>query len=284
MKMFTQEILVQLDADRYAKLFVRVWKPEASIGTVFCIHGFTGNGSDFEYLADFLAANNYTVVCPDMLGRGLSAYLGEGANYDFNLYAKCLRALDQFSGRENHYIGTSWGGTIALIYLYMVRARVTKVVLNDVPMLGGVDVDGIRAEIVKDSQALFATRAEARDYVRSTRRFMGPVEEQVLARYIDNKIIETPAGFRLAYDPATTGNFAAMTGREYDLYALVAKINARFLFLYGRDSGFNDREAFDRARTVRPDLWRADNVDAGHPPSLMTLDQAMLILGFLTAA
>jgi hypothetical protein len=44
-----------------------------------------------------------------------------------------------------------------------------------------------------------------------------------------------------------------------------------------------DRAAIRQARQTRPDLWCVDNIDAGSPPSLMTLDQALLILGFLAA-
>ncbi len=278
----TQEILIRL-GDRYASMFVRIWQPAGPPrGSVFCLHGFTGNGSDFDYLAAFLCRNGYLVVCPDLLGRGRSAYLGGG--YDINVYYNCLRALGQFAGKENHFIGSSWGGTILLLFLYMTRSRATKVVLNDVPMLGGANVDHIRTEIIRDSEAKFATRADAEAYVRSTRSFMGPVEEGVFSRYVANKIISDAEGFRLAYDPATTGNFGSMAGRDYDLFQIVAKVQARFLLMYGRDSNFIDRPAIERTRLVRPDLWVADNVDAGHPPSLMTIDQALLILGFLTSA
>ncbi|MEZ2333751.1 alpha/beta hydrolase [Mesorhizobium sp. RCC_202] len=278
----TQEILIRL-GDRYASMFVRIWQPAGTPrGSVFCLHGFTGNGSDFDYLAAFLCRNGYLVVCPDLLGRGRSAYLGGG--YDINVYYSCLRALGEFAGKENHFIGSSWGGTILLLFLYMTRSRATKVVLNDVPMLGGANVDHIRAEIVRDSEAKFATRADAEAYVRATRSFMGPVEEAVFSRYVANKIVSDAEGFRLAYDPATTGNFGSMAGRDYDLFQIVAKLQARFLLMYGRDSNFIDRPAIERTRLVRPDLWVADNVDAGHPPSLMTIDQALLILGFLTAA
>jgi len=106
----------------------------------------------------------------------------------------------------------------------------------------------------------------------------------VFNRYVENRIAAGPDGFRLAYDPATTGNFDALAGREYDLFPIAAKIDARILLLYGRDSQVIDRRAIERTRLARPDLWLVDNIDAGDPPSLMTLDQALLILGFLSAA
>jgi pimeloyl-ACP methyl ester carboxylesterase len=263
-------------------MFVRIWRPIGTPrATVFCLHGFTGNGSDFDYLAAFLCRNGFLVVCPDLLGRGRSAYLGSG--YDINIYYKCLRALGEFAGKENHFIGSSWGGTILLLFLYMTRSKASKVVLNDVPMLGGSNVDSMRSEIIRDSQEKFSTRQEAEAYVRATRDFLGPVDTAVFDRYVANKVVPGADGFRLAYDPATTESFGTMTGRDYDLFLVAAKIDARFLLMYGRESRFIDRQALARARQQRPDVWVVDNIDAGHPPSLMTLDQALLILGFLTA-
>ena len=277
----TQEILIRLD-DRYAAMFVRIWRPAGTPrATVFCLHGFTGNGADFDYLAAFLCRNGFLVICPDLLGRGRSAYLGSG--YDINLYSKCLRALGEFAGTENHFIGTSWGGTILLLFLHMTRSRAAKIILNDVPMLGGPKVDAMRNEVMKESTLAFETRAAAKNYLSATRAVMGPVEEAVFNRYVENRIAASQDGFRLAYDPATTGNFGAMTGREYDLFPIAAKTDAHILLMYGRDSHFIDRQAIDRTRVIRPDLGLVDNIDAGNPPSLMTLDQALLILGFLSA-
>jgi len=277
----TQEILIRL-GDRYASMFVRIWQPASTPrGSVFCLHGFTGNGADFDYLAAFLCRNGYLVVCPDLLGRGRSAYLGAG--YDIDLYFRCLHALGQFAGKENHFIGTSWGGLILTLFLYANRGRVDRIVLNDVPLIGSPKVDALRDAVVRESTLTFETRAAARDYLRAANSRMGKIEPATFDHFIDNRVAAAPAGFRLAYDPATTGNFEAMTGRDYDLFPMVAKLDARLLLMYGRESEFIDKTALERAHRARPDLCVVENVDAGHPPSLMTTDQAFLVLGFLSA-
>ena len=113
---------------------------------------------------------------------------------------------------------------------------------------------------------------------------MGQVDRSTLDRFIDNRVATVPGGFRLAYDPATTGNFEAMTGREYDLFPMVAKLDARLLLMYGRESELVDESALERTRRARPDLCVVETTDACNPPSLMTPEQAFLILGFLSAA
>ncbi|RUU00176.1 hypothetical protein EOD12_19815 [Mesorhizobium sp. M7A.T.Ca.TU.009.02.1.1] len=201
-----------------------------------------------------------------------------------NVYSKCLRALGEFAGTENHFIGTSWGGTILLLFLQMTRSKAARIILNDVPMIGGPNIDAMRDEVLKESTLAFETRAMAKDYLSATRAVMGPIEDTVFNRYVENRIATGPRGFRLAYDPATTGNFGALAGREYDLFPIAAKIDARILLMYGRGSQVIERQIIERTRLARPDLWLVDNIDAGEPPSLMTLDQALLILGFLSAA
>jgi len=277
----TQEILIRL-GDRYATMFVRIWQPAGTPrGSVFCLHGFTGNGADFDYLAAFLCRNGYLVICPDLLGRGRSAYLGGG--YDTNLYSRCLHALGQFAGKENHFIGTSWGGLILTLFLYANRGRVDRIVLNDVPLTGGPRVDALRDAVIRESTLTFETRAAARDYLRAANSRMGKVERTTFDHFIDNRVASAPDGFRLAYDPATTANFAAMTGREYDLFPMVAKLDARLLLMYGRGGDLANESALERTRRARPDLCVVETTDAGNPPSLMTTDQAFLVLGFLSA-
>ncbi len=280
-EVLTQEILIRL-GDRYASMFVRIWQPAGqSRGTVYCLHGFTGNGADFDYLAAFLCRNGYLVICPDLLGRGRSAYLGSG--YDIDLYSRCLRALGQFTGKENHFVGTSWGGLILILFLHATRGRVDRIVLNDVPMVGGPKVDALRNAAIRESTLAFETRAAAREYLRAANSRMGQVEQAAFDRFIDNRIASDPGGFRLAYDPATTGNFEAMKGRRYDLFPMLAKLDARLMLLYGRESELIDRSALERVYRAGRDLCVADNLDLVSPPSLMTPEQAFVILGFLSA-
>ena len=92
MESYSEKLLLQL-GDKHGTMFVRVWKPDVSAGTVFCIHGFEGNGSDFAYLANFLFQKGYTVVSPDIVGRGKSTYFGDPAAYSYGTYFTCIGAL-----------------------------------------------------------------------------------------------------------------------------------------------------------------------------------------------
>ncbi len=82
MKPQIEELLLQF-GNVFGTMVVRLWKPANTRGTVFCIHGFEGNGSDFDYLAKHLVQQDFTVVCPDMIGRGKSTFFGETAMFIF---------------------------------------------------------------------------------------------------------------------------------------------------------------------------------------------------------
>src|SRR5262249_32802234 len=92
------------------------------------------SSSDFEYLARFLVQKGLCVVCPDIIGRGASTYFGNADAYDLAAYLTCIGALSKYAGDRNHFIGTAWGGAIALYFLFVTHVKAEKLVLNDVAL------------------------------------------------------------------------------------------------------------------------------------------------------
>src|SRR5687767_4838516 len=85
---------------KFAEMSVDTYEPAQHEATVFCLHDYLGNSRDFRQLGAFLSAHNYRVVCPDMFGRGDSAYLDEPQQYRmethlFGLMAVMQRFADQ---------------------------------------------------------------------------------------------------------------------------------------------------------------------------------------------
>ncbi len=58
------------------------WGDADNPRVLLCVHGLTRNGRDFDELARAMAAH-YRVVCPDVVGRGLSSWLRDPADYGF---------------------------------------------------------------------------------------------------------------------------------------------------------------------------------------------------------
>jgi len=263
----------------FAKLFVRIWRAKTPRATVFCIHGFEGNGSDFDFLAARLQEQDFTVVCPDMIGRGRSAFFGDASKYDLGLYLNCLAAVSKFAGRRNHFIGTSWGGTILIALLSSTPVEADKLVLNDVILRGGPAADDLNARIRLESSLTFSRLAEARAYVRHTRSFLGDLSEESWDHFIRNRLREDNGIYRMAYDPLAV---PSAQQQRFDQVPLLRRVRSELLLMYGAKSPFLDRDAIEAVRKDRDGAVSFTAVEgAGHPLSLMTAPQADIVAAFL---
>lgn len=277
-----EKILLELDGGRVASMFVRIWRPDGEArGTVFCIHGYTGNGSDFDYLAQFLVRLGYAVVCPDMLGRGKSSYLRDSSQYSFELFVRAIAALGRYASDDNVFIGTSWGATIVLLFLRMTSTRCSKLVLNDVCLRSGDDLETMRDTIFGDSAQSFADQQEASAYLLKTRPYLADLPEERVADYLQNKLVEDGARLRLAYDPELPASMAAHRRRAFDFYPLIEKTHTPTLLLYGKDSPLGDKARLRAISQINPAVQYVADIPAGHPPSLMTLNEALLVTGYV---
>ena len=82
--------------------------------TVICVHGLTRNGRDFDALARVLAEDAF-VVCPDVVGRGRSAWLDDPVAYSVTTYAGHIMQLIRHLGvTDVDWVGTSMGGLIGM--------------------------------------------------------------------------------------------------------------------------------------------------------------------------
>ncbi len=272
-----EDVLVQF-GDTFGTMVVRLWRPENSRGSVFCIHGFEGNGGDFDYLAKHLVQQDFTVVCPDLIGRGRSTFFRDASKYDFTAYRNCLAALSKFGGRNNHFLGTSWGGAMTLAFLSGAAVAVDKVILNDVSLRGSPAADRLTHLIRQEASLEFNRIEDAYTYVRRTRSFLGAFSEDLWPAYLRNRIRVENGRFRLAYDPLAV---PAVRQENYDRLHLLEKIKGEVLLLYGEHSQMFDAAAVADALRSRTGISHVSVPGAAHPLSLMTREQALLISEFL---
>ncbi|HLF31892.1 MAG TPA: alpha/beta hydrolase [Xanthomonadales bacterium] len=108
---------------------------------VLCLHGLTRNSKDFNELAMHLAAR-WRVICPDIRGRGQSAWDPRHQHYNPGIYAAdAWRLMDGLGITRFAVIGTSLGGLVAMIMADQQAARLRGIVLNDIgPEIPGAAV------------------------------------------------------------------------------------------------------------------------------------------------
>ena len=117
------------------RLHYRDYPAEASragLPPVVCLPGLTRNARDFEALAASLAGQ-WRVLCPEMRGRGDSAYARNWATYQPLQYINDLGALFEQAKVERFIaIGTSLGGLMTMLLAMMTPDRIVAAALNDI--------------------------------------------------------------------------------------------------------------------------------------------------------
>lgn len=116
---------------------------------VLCLPGLTRNARDFGGLAQRLssmAGGGWRVICPDMRGRGDSAYSKNSATYNPMQYVADVHALlEQIGVTRFVAVGTSLGGLMTMIMAMIDPARIAGAVLNDIgPVIEQDGLDRIR--------------------------------------------------------------------------------------------------------------------------------------------
>ena len=170
------------------KLHFRDYPGRSDRPPLLCLPGLTRNARDFADLAQRLAGE-WRVLCPDLRGRGDSAYAKDSASYNPVQYADDLellladQAIDRFVA-----IGTSLGGILTMLLAARRPERIAGALLNDIgPDLNPVGLARIRdyvgqarsyptwmhaARAVEETQALAFPDYTASDWLAMAKRVM----------------------------------------------------------------------------------------------------------------
>lgn len=247
--------------------------PDAREGrpAILCLPGLTRNARDFASLAERLAGE-WRVVCPDLRGRGDSAYARDSASYVPLQYADDLGQLIAQVGLTRFVaVGTSLGGLLTMILALTVPQMLAGAVLNDIgPVIEDVGLTRIRnyvgqgrsfatwmhaARALEESQGAAFPRFEIADWLRMAKRVMtlGP-NGRIVFDY-DMKIAEP-----LAQQGGEAG---------FDLWpGLEALAGRPVLLLRGALSDLLSVATLDEMARRLPMAEAVTLPDVGHAPTL----------------
>ena len=130
------------------KLHYRDYAGRADRPPLVCMPGLTRNARDFENLAARLAGE-WRVICPDLRGRGDSAYAKDSATYNPLQYVEDIALLLEQEGIGRFVaFGTSLGGLMTMLMALGDASRLAGVLLNDVgPELSSEGLERIRGYV-----------------------------------------------------------------------------------------------------------------------------------------
>ncbi len=266
--------------NRVADLAVRVWEPKGSTASVLCLHGFAGTGQDFEVLAETLCRAGVTVIAPDMIGRGDSAFLGTPEAYSLRAYLVCLTAAAGLQKPLAAQIGTSWGGILMLTWLSTRAFASRGLVLNDVPLRSGPVVQGFRTALREESLRGFPSFEAAAEHVIASRsmEFLTGTARQ---RFLESRILKVGEVWRMRYDPAVAADYGMDVA--FSLLRPLLQAPIPVLMAYGRRSPYGRDPDLPTIAAANPNIRLMPGLDDPHPPSLMKPDQVAQVAGWLSA-
>ena len=257
------------------------WGESDNPRVLICVHGLTRNGRDFDTLAAALA-DDYRVLCPDVVGRGASDWLVDKQGYDYPQYLSDMFALLTHLNTDSvHWVGTSMGGLIGMLLAAQPGSPITRMVMNDVgPLIPKAALARIASYVGDDPQ--FSSMQELDDYLRGIYAPFGPFTDEQWqglvrssARRLDN------AGIGLAYDPGIAVPLRAMPEQDVDLWSTWDKVQCPVLVIRGEQSDLLLADTADQMTVTGPRAELSVLAGMGHAPTLMSEDQIALIARWL---
>ncbi|MGE3690190.1 MAG: alpha/beta fold hydrolase [Novosphingobium sp.] len=211
------------------KLHYRDYAGRGDRPPVLCLPGLTRNARDFAGLAERLAGE-WRVICPELRGRGDSAYAKDSATYNPMQYVEDLGLLFEQAGIERFVaIGTSLGALLTMLLAATGPSRLAAAVLNDIgPEVEEAGLERIRgyvgqgrsfstwmhaARAVEESQRIAFPDYEIGDWLAMAKRTMVLSDNGRIVFDYDMKIAEPFADSPAPSSDAMWAAFAALAGR-----------------------------------------------------------------------
>lgn len=262
-----------LSTTGFHKLHYAEWGDANNPNVLLCLHGLSRNGRDFDYLAQFLAAE-YRVICPDMAGRGASDWLFDAKTYNYPQYLSDITALLARINQDRiDWLGTSMGGILGMILAAQPGTPIKRLILNDVGAF--IPKESLKRIVQYVSQSpTFASLEQATLYLKQILASFGITDENHWDHIVHYSIKEiTPQQFCLSYDPKIIANLAP---EDVNLWAYWQQINCPTLIIRGKESDLLPL-AIAHKMLEKEDTTLVEIEGAGHAPSLMTTAQITTI-------
>lgn len=259
--------------------------------TVVAWHGLARTGRDMDELADHLSARGYRVICPDVIGRGLSQWSPLPAQeYCLAFYARLAQALfDQLKIDRAHWIGTSMGGSIGTVCASGLlqsgmQQRILSLTLNDnAPELAAAAIERIKAYAGRPPA--FDTVGELEAFFRQVYKPFGTLTDAQWHRLTETSVRRLPNG-RVTphYDPAMVQQFSNFPD-DYSIWPHYDALKIPVLCLHGVQSDLvlpaTIAELLQRGPGLLGLTQIAEIAGCGHAPALNVAAQLTRVADFI---
>jgi pimeloyl-ACP methyl ester carboxylesterase len=284
----TRKRFLGLSAAGFHSVSYAEWGDPHAQHVVICAHGLTRNARDFDALAHALETRA-RVICPDVVGRGQSAWLSRAQDYSYPQYLSDVTALiarvtaDCGPDAKIDWVGTSMGGLIGMLLAAMPGNPLRRMVMNDVgPVIPKAALERIAMYVGKAPR--FGSMAEAERYVRSVSTSFGAHTDRQWRHLTEhNTRVENDGGIRMNYDPGIAVAFSATPLEDVVLWESWDRIRCPVLILRGAESDLLLPEIAQEMLRRGPPARLVEFPGVGHAPTLMSAAQIEPVCEFLLA-
>jgi pimeloyl-ACP methyl ester carboxylesterase len=282
---FVQDNVRCVSATGLHRMAYTEWGEHDNPNVLVCVHGLTRSGRDFDDLARALA-DEYRVICPDVVGRGHSDWLRDPAGYGFPQYvADMVALLARLDVEAVHWLGTSMGGLIGMFIASLEDSPITRLVLNDVgPLITAESLRRIGEYVGRAPK--FETYEAAETYIRLVCAPFGNLSDAQWRHLAESSLRHASDGqLEMRYDPGIGTAFRqALLVQDVDLWPIYDRIRCPTLVVRGADSDLLTPETL-RAMAVRGPRPRTVEIPAvGHAPTFLDAEQIAIVREFLLDA
>jgi pimeloyl-ACP methyl ester carboxylesterase len=258
------------------------WGEPRNERALVCVHGLGRCARDFDALASAMSGE-YRVVCPDVAGRGDSAWLADPMLYQLPQYVSDMVTLIARLDVESvHWVGTSMGALIGMALAGLPDTPVRRLVVNDAgPVISKVSLERIAAYFGKAPS--FPDIEAAEKYVRTVSAPFGPHSDTEWRFLTEVVMRKNPDGsLRLHYDPKIAEPFrATLPEKDLELWPMWDAIRCPTLVLRGAESDLLTRDTCEKMAQRGPRAKVLEIPGVGHAPTLLHEDQIRLVRDFL---
>jgi pimeloyl-ACP methyl ester carboxylesterase len=268
--------------NKVSRLAYTDWGDVDNPRRLICVHGLTRCGRDFDALAEALA-DDYRIICPDVVGRGLSDWLDDPAGYGIPTYAQHLMELLARLGlAQVDWLGTSMGGLIGMAIAAQPNTPIRRLILNDVgPEITGSALARIADYVGRDER--WDSLEEAEAHQRQVFAPLGKLSPAQWRRILRPCLVQDDQGhWRTHYDPRIALSLRAIDPNQHaDLWPLYEAITCPILAIHGADSDLLTREVWLAMAERGPRATLVEVPDVGHAPTFLDEGQIAIVRDYL---
>jgi len=264
------------------------WGEPHNPRVLVCVHGLTRSGRDFDRFAAAMATT-HRVVCPDVVGRGLSSWLADPNYYGVPQYvADMVTLIARLEVETVEWFGTSMGGLIGMALAGLKDSPIRKMLLNDVgPHIEPDALTRIGSYLGKPAR--FDTLQQGVEQAALLAQSFGPLTPDEWREINTPLLHERDGAWQFRYDPRIAQPFGAITPEvaalgEAALWKSFAAIEAPVLAVRGAQSDLLSRETLAQMVERGRNVTSAEIAGVGHAPAFLDAAQIDLARQFFIGA